>query len=103
MRRAEHKTLWGRWQRNRKTKRFLGQRLIVFRLNEIAKMMLRSEKVNARTIAEKLEVSDRTVWRDIEFLRDFLRHDIYYEASTHSYRYRTRPLSLMDPNMRGPI
>jgi predicted DNA-binding transcriptional regulator YafY len=42
---------------------------------------------NARTIARDLEVSPRTIHRDIEFLRDRLGAPLEYDEVRHGFRY----------------
>jgi predicted DNA-binding transcriptional regulator YafY len=42
---------------------------------------------NAKTMADRLEVSHRTVQRDIEFLRDRLQAPLEYDAARHGYYY----------------
>ena len=42
---------------------------------------------NTKTLAEKLEVSKKTVERDIEFLRDRLRLPIGYDARRWGFFY----------------
>jgi len=43
--------------------------------------------VNCRVLAEELEVSTKTIMRDIEFMRDQLMLPIEYEPEEYSYRY----------------
>lgn len=61
-------------------------RPLVLRLQGIREMILEGNYPNCRTIATKLEVSVRTVLRDIDFLRN--REDpIYYDSVKIGYRY----------------
>lgn len=53
---------------------------------------------NARTLADRLEVSRRTIQRDVEFMRERLGASIEYDAARHGYYYADprRPLGLWD-------
>ena len=42
---------------------------------------------NATTLAAELEVSTKSIQRDIEFMRDRLELPIEYEVARHGYRY----------------
>ena len=42
---------------------------------------------NCRTLAERLEVTDKTVQRDISFMRDELGLPLEYDRSMHGYTY----------------
>lgn len=51
---------------------------------------LRQERApNCRKLSEALEVSTKTIMRDIEFMRDRLGLPIVYEDSEYAYRYET--------------
>lgn len=81
----------------------INHRIAVFRMNEVAKMILRGHGANCRTMARELETSVRTIMRDVDFLRDFLRHEIAWDNKERTYWYVTPPLSLMDPKRKGLI
>ncbi len=50
--------------------------------------MLRAGRFpNCRTLAEKLEVSSKTIQRDISYMRDQLHMPIAYEQTCHGYYY----------------
>ena len=49
------------------------------------------QRVNAFTLAMDLECCNRTISRDIEFLRDRLGHDIQYIASERTFVYQAVP------------
>ncbi len=48
----------------------------------------------ARSLAEKLETSERTIKRDLEFMRDQLGAPIEWDGAAHSYVY-SRPCDLL--------
>lgn len=55
--------------------------------------LIQAEKYpNCRTMAAKLEVSEKTVQRDLEFMRDRLALPLEYEAAKAGYRY-TQPVT----------
>ena len=55
--------------------------------------LLQSEKFpNCTRLAKQLEVSSKTIQRDIEYMRDSLNLPIEYEPSQHGYFY-TQPVS----------
>lgn len=47
--------------------------------------------VNASELAEQLEVSFKTIHRDLEFMRDQLGFDFEYDGSQFGYRIRRKP------------
>jgi predicted DNA-binding transcriptional regulator YafY len=51
----------------------------------IEEMLRRGNYPNCRTMAEALEVSEKTVARDVETMRDQMGVPIEYEASRHGY------------------
>lgn len=52
------------------------------------------QRETARSLAEQLETSERTIKRDLEFMRDQLGAPIEWDASQHSYAY-SRPCDLL--------
>ena len=46
-----------------------------------------SRRTNCRTLAESLEVSKRTILRDLDFMRDQLGLPIEYDQSAHGFYY----------------
>jgi predicted DNA-binding transcriptional regulator YafY len=48
----------------------------------------------ARSLAEKLETSERTIKRDLEFMRDQLGAPIAWDGAAHTYTY-SRPCDLL--------
>ena len=42
---------------------------------------------NCRTLAERLEVTDKTIQRDITFMRDELQLPLEYDEQLHGYTY----------------
>ena len=57
------------------------------RMLDIHELLQRGQKTNRRTLSQVLEVSAKTVQRDIDFMRDQLGLPIEYDGSTHSYSY----------------
>lgn len=65
------------------------QRLAIWRVREIHRRIASGEFPNASTIAQKLEVSSKTIHRDLDFMRDFLQLPIAYVPKLHGYHYTT--------------
>ena len=57
------------------------------RMLDIHELLQRGQKTNRRTLSQVLEVSAKTIQRDIDFMRDQLGLPIEYDVSTHSYSY----------------
>jgi proteasome accessory factor B len=57
------------------------------RLARIDQELRRGSWPNANSLAVDLEVTPRTIQRDIQFLRDSLHAPIIYDAVRHGYRY----------------
>ena len=57
------------------------------RMLDIHELLQRGQKTNRRTLSQVLEVSAKTVQRDIDFMRDQLGLPIEYDVTTHSYSY----------------
>ncbi len=69
-------------------------RVVFWRLTEIAKEIAAAtaqQPVNAATLAKRFEITSKTVHRDIEFLRDFLGHQIEYRADCYTWFYTAPP------------
>lgn len=74
----------------------LATRFPLQRLLAIDRLIRKGDYPNARTIAECLEVSRRTVLRDVEFMRERLEIAIEYDPVRHGYYNADpgRPLGL---------
>ncbi len=59
---------------------------------DIHELLRQGRKTNRRMLAEALEVSAKTIQRDIDFMRDQLGLPIEYDVSTHSYSYTRKVL-----------
>ncbi len=57
------------------------------RMWRIHQELTRGEYPNCRRLAESLEVSSKTVMRDIEFMRDRLALPLAYDAARHGFHY----------------
>ena len=57
------------------------------RMLDIHDLLKQGRKTNRRLLSEGLEVSAKTIQRDIDFMRDQLGLPIEYDVSTHSYFY----------------
>lgn len=62
-------------------------RQALFRVSRIHDALASGRYPNARTLAEEIEVSERCVMRDIEYMRDVLGSPIEYDAVKHGYYY----------------
>lgn len=69
-------------------------RLQVERLQDLSDRLRRGERVTARSLAAAWEVSTKTVYRDIEFLRDRQHAPIEYVPERQSYVLEDRTWSL---------
>ena len=70
----------------KKADRQIHTRPLVARLQRIRDMILGGDCPNCRVMADELEVSVRTILRDIDFLRDH-QEPIHYDAFRNGYRY----------------
>ena len=61
------------------------------RMMEIHESVRRGNYPNASTLAQKMEVSTKTIHRDIQFMRDRWDLPIEYDASYNGFKY-TRPV-----------
>lgn len=59
----------------------------LIRIRHIHQRLQSNRRCSARSIAESLEVSSRTIRRDIDLLRDFFHAPIEWEPSTQTYFY----------------
>ena len=64
---------------------FPAARTPLARMMRISRKLIGREKFNMRTLAEELEVSRKTVDRDICFMRDQLGYEIEYCPSVRSF------------------
>lgn len=63
----------------------LDRRIPLFRMTQIRRKLLRGESFNAPMLAAELEVTPKTIFRDLYFMRDFLNYEIAYNPKTHSW------------------
>lgn len=61
------------------------------RIYRIHELVLRKKFPNCKTIAAEIEVTQKTIQRDISFMRNDLDLPIEYDATRHGYLY-TRPV-----------
>ena len=54
---------------------------------QIHDMIQRGNYPNATTLADKLEVTPKTIHRDIRFMRDRFQLPLEYDASRNGYEY----------------
>jgi len=66
----------------------------MFRMAEIDAAIRSGIYPNCRGLGRQIEVSSRTVQRDIEYMRDMLGAPIEYDAARHGYYYSERKYSL---------
>jgi len=71
---------------SKKVDRQIHTRPLVARLQRIREMILGGDCPNCRVMADELEVSVRTILRDIDFLRD-REEPIHYDPVKNGYRY----------------
>ena len=57
----------------------------IARIARISELLQSHKRFNHSTIAELLEVSTKTVQRDIDFMRDRLGYKMEYVAADHSW------------------
>lgn len=69
------------------TARKLGSRKILWRIIEIHRLIDAGACPSISALCERFEVSPRTVQRDIEHLKDFLRAPVVYDRTRGGYRY----------------
>ena len=69
-----------------------GIRPAVERINILHNKLLTNSYPNCRQLASSLEVSEKTLLRDIEFMRDRLGLPVDYSRERHGYYY-TRPVN----------
>lgn len=62
-------------------------RLPMLRMTMLHRAMLDKKYPNCRKMAEELEVSSKTIQRDIEYMRDVLALPIEYDALEHGFYY----------------
>lgn len=66
----------------------------ISRLHEIDRLIRAKQHPNAKTLAERFEVSQRTAQRDLEFLRDRMDAPLEYDRSRRGYRYTEESYAL---------
>ena len=66
------------------------QRPPLARMLQVHEHLQTEQRTNCKKLALALEVSTRTVMRDIDFMRDQLGLPIEYDASTHGFYYTRR-------------
>jgi hypothetical protein len=57
----------------------------------IKQAILNGGPVTTRSIAKHFQCADKTIYRDIKFMRDEFKHAIVYDASTWTYLYASPP------------
>lgn len=57
----------------------------IYRMSYIRRRLLRGEPFTAATMARELETNPKTIYRDIDFMREFLNYDISYNAALRSF------------------
>lgn len=65
----------------------------ILRLLTIHRLLHQQQPITARQLAERLEVSARTIYRDMDYLRDELRAPLVFDHLARTYRY-SAPWSL---------
>ena len=60
----------------------------IVRMNRILEDLKAGRAVNCQRLGAELEVSYKTIQRDIDFLRDRLGIEITYEPTAYSFRIR---------------
>ena len=63
-------------------------RSVIARLNHVAITIAAGRGPTSGDLARQWECNLKTIHRDIEFLRDRLSHDLYYDQSRHGWFYR---------------
>ena len=67
----------------------------ILRMSRIRQKLLRGERFNASTLAAELEVSDRTITRDIDFLRTHLNYEISFDFAENSFHGQPSPITML--------
>lgn len=57
-----------------------------YRMQHILQRLKTADKVTAETLADELEVSCRTIMRDIEYMRSMLGIDIEYDHAQRTWK-----------------
>ncbi len=65
----------------------LNQKVMALRIFEIDRLIREGDYLNAAKIAQKLEVTQRTIQRDIEYMRDMYKAPIEYDRTRCGYYY----------------
>ena len=60
-------------------------RLAIWRMHMIRKHLLLSPGWTVAALAAHLEVGDKTLRRDMEFMRDFLGYEFHYDGSSRTW------------------
>lgn len=74
-------------------------RPILARLQMIIDRVGAGKFPNCTQLAEQMEVTTKTINRDIDYLRDFFHHDIDYDPRRYGYFYRTEPKPFLMPSV----
>lgn len=61
------------------------------RMKYIAKLLRAGKKFTAATVARRLELNQKTIVRDIDFMRDRLHWDFAWDSATQTYRLLSAP------------
>lgn len=67
----------------------------MIRMVAIRRHLLRGDKFNAFTLAAELETTTKTIYRDLDFMRDFLGYDIKWDQSRLSWVGSTPPTAVL--------
>lgn len=59
----------------------------LWRLRMIHQRIADGTYPNATTLAREMELSTKTIHRDLDFLRDFLQLPMCYDAARHGWHY----------------
>lgn len=82
--------------------RFLTSRPPIVRMFQIHAALADGESVNCSTLALRLETCPKTIYRDLNFMRDRLRLPLTYHALNRTWRY-TRVVRHLDDEMRRAV
>jgi hypothetical protein len=69
-----------------------GNRSALARVWLVARSLRVKPMQTATDLSRDLEVSTKTIYRDLDFLRDRLRHHIVYDPHNHGWFYQSIPL-----------
>lgn len=70
-------------------------RSIIYRLRYVAEAFRVRGCLRVMDVAGELEVSTKTVHRDIDSLRDDFRYDVFFNRNTHRWEVRSLPTPVL--------